>query len=97
MAEERVIEPLSWIDRVEVSDPEGTNFAFEVDEKQAQAWAEGAYQQGHLFMFPHQATGRFPYSTVDYPAFTKKYTYSLESPLIGMGVRGAIVSTSLCL
>ena len=32
---------------------------------------QGAYQQGHLYMFPHQATGRFPYSTIDYPAFTK--------------------------
>ncbi len=73
LAEERVVEPLSWADRVEVSDPEGTNFAFELDEKQAQAWAEGAYQQGHLFMFPHQATGRFPYSSVEYPAFAKKY------------------------
>ena len=60
LAEERVVEPLSWVDRVEVNDPEGTNFAFELDEKQAQSWAEGAYQQGHLFMFPHQATGRFP-------------------------------------
>ncbi len=73
LAEERVIEPLSWIDRVEVSDPEGTRFSFELNEKQAQAWADGVYQQGHLFMFPHQATGRFPYSSVDYPAFTKKY------------------------
>ncbi|HWP57083.1 MAG TPA: hypothetical protein VNL14_04235 [Candidatus Acidoferrales bacterium] len=73
LAEERVIEPLSWIDRVHVTDPEGTNFAFELDEKQAQAWAKGAYQQGHLFMFPHQATGRFPYSSVEYPAFTKEY------------------------
>ncbi|HET8564416.1 MAG TPA: hypothetical protein VFM35_11130, partial [Candidatus Binatia bacterium] len=73
LAEERVIEPLSWVDRVEVRDPEGTNFSFEIDEKQAQSWAEGAYQQGHLFMFPHQATGRFPYSSVEYPAFTKKY------------------------
>ena len=31
LAEERVVEPLSWIDRVEVNDPEGTNFAFELD------------------------------------------------------------------
>jgi hypothetical protein len=73
LVEERVLEPLAWIDQAHVSDPEGTNFTFEVDEKQAQAWAKGAYQQGHLFMFPHQATGRFPYSSVDYPAFTKDY------------------------
>ena len=73
LVEERVIEPLAWIDQAHVTDAEGTNFTFEVDEKQAKAWAEGAYQQGHLFMFPHQATGRFPYSSVEYPAFTKKY------------------------
>jgi hypothetical protein len=75
LVEERVIEPLRWIDQVRVNDPEGTNFSFEVDEKQALAWAKGAYQQGHLFMFPHQAVGRFPYSAVDYPAFTKEYLY----------------------
>jgi len=73
LVEERVLEPLAWVDQVHVTDPEGTHFTFEVNEKEAQAWAEGAYQQGHLFMFPHQATGRFPYSSVDYPAFTKKY------------------------
>ena len=75
LVEERVIEPLRWIDQVRVNDPEGTNFNFELDEKQALEWAKGAYQQGHLFMFPHQATGRFPYSAVDYPAFTKEYLY----------------------
>jgi len=89
LAEERVIEPLSWVDRVEVSDPEGTNFSFELDEKQAQSWAEGAYQQGHLFMFPHQATGRFPYSSVDYPAFTKKY-----NPRYLVKVNGVFAGTS---
>jgi hypothetical protein len=89
LAEERVVEPLSWVDRVEVNDPEGTNFAFELDEKQAQSWAEGAYQQGHLFMFPHQATGRFPYSSVDYPAFTKKY-----NPRYLVKVNGVFAGTS---
>ena len=73
LVEERTLEPLAWIDQTQVKDAEGTNFTFEVNEKQAKAWAEGAYQQGHLYMFPHQATGRFPYSSVDYPAFTKKY------------------------
>src|ERR671924_1258378 len=89
LAEERVVEPLSWVDRVEVNDPEGTNFSFEIDEKQAQSWAEGAYQQGHLFMFPHQATGRFPYSSVEYPAFTKKY-----NPRYLVKVNGVFAGTS---
>jgi len=73
LVEERVVEPLAWIDRAHVTDPEGTDFTFELDEKQALGWSKGAYQQGHLFMFPHQATGRFPYSSVEYPAFTKEY------------------------
>jgi len=89
LVEERVVEPLSWIDRTRVTDPEGTDFAFEVDEKQAQAWAKGAYQQGHLFMFPHQATGRFPYSTVDYPAFTREY-----NPRFLVKVNGVFAGTN---
>ncbi len=89
LAEERVIEPLAWVDRVEVRDPEGTDFAFEVNEKEAQAWAEGAYQQGHIYMFPHQATGRFPYSSVDYPSFTKKY-----NPRFLIKVNGVFAGTS---
>jgi hypothetical protein len=73
LAEERTIEPVAWLDQVHVDDPEGTNFTFEVDEAQAQAWASGVYQQGHLYMFPHHATGRFPYSRVEYPALRKEY------------------------
>ena len=73
LAEERTVEAIPWVDKVHEEDPEGTNVTFEVDEKQAQAWAKGAYQQGHLYMFPHQATGRFPYSTIEYPALMKDY------------------------
>ena len=89
LAEERIIEPLAWVDRVHVTDPEGTNFTFDVEEKQAQAWAKGGYQQGHLYMFPHQATGRFPYSTVDYPAFTKDY-----NPRFLLKVNGVFAGTT---
>ena len=39
----------------------------------AERWAQGAYQRGHLYMFPNQATGRFGYSFVDYPAFQPKW------------------------
>ena len=89
LAEERVIEPLAWTDRVHVTDPEGTDFTFDVDEKQAQAWAKGAYQQGHLYMFPHQATGRFPYSSVEYPAFIKEY-----NPRFLLKVSGVFAGTN---
>lgn len=89
LVEERIIEPLAWVDRVHVSDPEGTDFTFEVNEKQAEAWAKGAYQQGHLYMFPHQATGRFPYSAIDYPAFTKTY-----NPRFLLRVSGVFAGTN---
>ncbi len=73
LAEERVIEPFAWVEQVNVTDPEGTNFTFSVNEKEASAWAEGAYQQGHLYLYPTQATRGFPYSKVDYPAWSKHW------------------------
>jgi hypothetical protein len=73
LAEERVVEPLAWTDRVEASDPEGTRMSFDVTDEQAKIWGSAAYLQGHLFLSPYQATGRFPYSSVDYPALQKKW------------------------
>ncbi|TAK08883.1 hypothetical protein EPO44_02005, partial [bacterium] len=73
LAEERVLEALAWVDRVEANDPEGTEMSFEVGEEEAKIWASGAYNQGHLFLSPYQATGRFPYSVVEYPAIQKKW------------------------
>jgi hypothetical protein len=73
LAEERVLESFAWVDQVHVTDPEGTNFTFNLTEQEAQAWADGAYQQGHLYLFPTQATRGFPYSKVDYPALQKKW------------------------
>ena len=73
LAEERVLEALAWVEWVEASDPEGTAVSFEVTEEEARVWASGAYVQGHLFLSPYQATGRFPYSVVEYPAIQKKW------------------------
>jgi hypothetical protein len=67
LAEERTIEPIAWSDRLEITDPEGTNLSSDLTEDMAERWARGVYQQGHLYMFPNQATGRFPYSVVEYP------------------------------
>ncbi|HEX9444121.1 MAG TPA: hypothetical protein VGA73_08365 [Candidatus Binatia bacterium] len=89
LAEERVLEAIPWTDRVEASDPEGTNMHFEVTEEEAKIWASGAYNQGHLFLSPYQATGRFPYSVVDYPAIQKKW----NPPLITR-VNGVFAGTS---
>ena len=73
LAEEQLLEPLVYVDRVEVTDPEGTNLHADITEEMAQRWAAGAYQRGHLYMFPNQATGRFGYSFVNYPAFQQKW------------------------
>jgi len=73
LAEEQLLEPLVYTDRVEIKDPEGTNVWADITDEMAQRWAAGAYQRGHLYMFPNQATGRFGYSFVNYPAFQAKW------------------------
>jgi hypothetical protein len=73
LAEEQLLEPLVYVDRVEMTDPEGMNLHADITDEMAQRWAAGAYQRGHLYMFPNQATGRFGYSFVNYPAFQQKW------------------------
>jgi hypothetical protein len=73
LAEEQELEPLIYVDRIEAVDPEGTNVWADVTEEMAQRWAQGSYQRGHLYMFPNQASGRFGYSFVDYPAFQQRW------------------------
>ena len=89
LAEERVLEPLAWTDRAEAFDPEGTQMHFEVTEEESKIWASAAYLQGHLFLSPYQATGRFPYSSVDYPALQKKW-----NPPLQIKVNGVFAGTS---
>jgi len=89
LAEERVVEPLPWVDQVQANDPEGTQMSFHLTEEQAKIWGSAAYLQGHLFLSPYQATGRFPYSSVDYPALQKKW----NPPLI-IKVNGVFVGTN---
>jgi hypothetical protein len=69
LAEDQSMEPIVHTDRLEITDPEGTNITAEITPEMANNWARGVYQRGHLYMFPNQATGRFGYSVVDYPAF----------------------------
>ena len=73
LSEEKTLEPLAHVDQIHVTDPEGTDIRADVNEVQAQRWARGSYQRGHLYMFPNQATGRFGYSVVDYPAFQREW------------------------
>jgi hypothetical protein len=78
------MEPLAFVDRVEVTDPEGTAFGYDADEVSAKNWAAGVYQQGHLFMFPAQATGRFPYSVVEYPSMGTTYLPPTQPEVSGL-------------
>jgi hypothetical protein len=73
LAEEQVLEPLAYAERVEITDPEGTNLWSDLTPDMADRWSQGAYQRGHLYMFPNQATGRFGYSFVNYPGFQQKW------------------------
>ncbi len=69
LAEDQSMEPLVHVDKLEITDPEGTNITADISEEMAKNWSRGVYQRGHLYMFPNQATGRFGYSVIDYPAF----------------------------
>jgi len=91
LVETKTIEPLGFIDRIEVSDPEGTAFAADLSPEVAQAWAKGVYQQGHLYMFPTQATGRWPYSLIRYPAYDDGKGFL--APLL-VEANGVIASTN---
>ena len=73
LTEEQLLEPLVYVDRIEAKDPEGLDVWADITEEMAERWAAGAYQRGHLYMFPNQATGRFGYSFVTYPAFQQKW------------------------
>jgi hypothetical protein len=73
LVEDQIMEPLVHVDTITATDPEGTDVRADISEQQAKSWARGVYQRGHLYMFPNQATGRFGYSVVDYPAFQKEW------------------------
>jgi len=73
LAEEQLLEPLAYASRVEITDPEGTNLWADLTPDMSERWSQGAYQRGHLYMFPNQATGRFGYSFVNYPGFQQKW------------------------
>jgi hypothetical protein len=68
LEEQLVMDPLAFVDKVTITDPEGTNFTFDVTPEQAAKWANGAYIRGHIFLSPDQVGGRYPFSFVDFPA-----------------------------
>jgi hypothetical protein len=89
LVETKTMEPLAFVDRAEVTDPEGTAFGYDVDEEMAKNWNAGVYNQGHLYMYPAQATGRFPYSIIEYPTMGGSYL-----PPVQPETTGVIASTT---
>jgi len=89
LVETKTMEPLAFVDRAEVTDPEGTAFGYDVDEAMAKNWNAGVYNQGHLYMYPAQATGRFPYSIIEYPTMGGAYL-----PPVQPETTGVIASTT---
>ncbi len=73
MLEGKIIDPLAYSDRYEASDPEGTVLWSDITPEEAQSWGDGSYQQGHLYMLPSQASGRYPYSRINYPAISDNW------------------------
>lgn len=90
MVEGKMIESLGYVDRVEVTDPEGTALFFDVTADQAKSWAQGAYLQGHLYMIPSQASGVYPFSAINYPAMGDKWI----PPIQMTSANGYIASTN---
>ncbi len=89
LIETKTIESLAYVDRIEASDPEGMVLGANVETPVAEQWAKGVYQQGHLYMYPNQSSGRWPYSLVDYPAFATQYLAPVQ-----VEARGVIASTN---
>lgn len=84
MLEGKLIDPLRFVDRYEVSDPEGTVIFSDITPREAEIWAQGAYQQGHLYMIPSQSSGRFPYSRIHYPSVGDTWLEALQSRTTGI-------------
>jgi len=89
LIETKTIEALGYVDRIEASDPEGMVLAADVANPIAEQWAKGVYQQGHLYMYPNQSSGRWPYSLVDYPGLNTQYL-----PPVQVEANGIIASTN---
>ncbi len=87
LTEEQSMEPIAYVDKMHVTDPEGTDISCDITEEMALRWSRGVYQRGHLYMFPTQATGRYAFSVVDYPALQKEWIprepMSLANGVIG--------------
>jgi hypothetical protein len=89
MIEGKMIEPMAYTDRVEVTDPEGSAFYYELTPEEARIWSQGSYLQGHIFMIPSQSSGIYPFSFIEYPAQNDNWL-----PTVQMTTANGIVASS---
>lgn len=61
--EQKVLEVIPWIRRVNVQDPEGTNLVFTINPEDARYWRMGAYLQDYIRLYPFQS-GRWLYRSL---------------------------------
>lgn len=61
------------VDKVRVTDPEGTDVTWEVSDEMARRWEHNMYWRGHLLMYPDTATGQYGYDFGNYPAYYKDW------------------------
>jgi hypothetical protein len=56
LEEGKILDAIPFIERIRVTDPEGTDLTWSVTEDEATRWARAAYLQGHLFLYPLQGS-----------------------------------------
>jgi hypothetical protein len=73
------------VDKVEVTDPEGTNVSWDVSEEMAKRWVRGIYWRGHLLMYPDSTIpvtgifGRSPWAPTP-NIFAIPLTFTVAAP-----------------
>lgn len=61
------------VDKVHVTDPEGTDVTWDVTPEMAQRWRTNIYEPDHLLMYPDTATGKYGYNVETFPAINKEW------------------------
>ncbi|MGK0297990.1 MAG: hypothetical protein ACI9XC_001608 [Gammaproteobacteria bacterium] len=90
LIESKMLEPMAYTDRVEVTDPEGSAFYFELTPQDAKIWSQGSYLQGHIYMIPSQASGSYPFSFIEFPAMQSQWLPTTQM----ITANGVIASTN---
>jgi hypothetical protein len=56
LEEGKILDAIPFMERIHVTDAEGTDLTWTVTEDEATRWARAAYLQGHLFLYPLQGS-----------------------------------------